>query len=263
MLADVATLAPKHHGFKPLYENPTSLRILAHIYLILEYLAIDYGTPDQHETWHRAAQNVCSAYIHYIEGIDKFLLIPLYVCNLSPDLASHVMAQVMPFIDNINERSQTLKLMEECHLDVFNILDQYTQYQLRELRDGRPPPDGTQSAEVHLLEPDKRYMWPAQRIRLLEEAEPTLEQQTAATCGEWYILASGHWSETFEMLLDVAENFLRMSSVLPLHSKANAPSPHQPNPVPRPNRPHPTPAPLQNLSRENRSPLWCARRRVQ
>lgn len=191
-----------------MYEDATALRILAHIFIVLEYLGVDQASDTEHTTWQRQAQNVCAAYSEYLFDIDKWLLVPLYACKLSPKLAGHVVAKTMPMMITPEQRQHCMQLMEECHMDVVSILAQHTDYALNAMRLASDTRDDASAPKPQLLEPTMDLMWPGSRVRLPRELEPDPQEEAAIASGQWYMFVTEHWSETFDAVLNILETLL-------------------------------------------------------
>lgn len=195
---------------KALHQEATALRVLAHMFIILEYLKVEYSSGSEHHEQHQMAENICAAYAEYLLVVDKWLLIPQYASHLSPRLAGHVMAKTMPLMLTDSQREGCIKIMQECQMDVVSILGQHTQYSLQDLREDSTELSGTGVAELKLLESKSDSMWPGKQIKLPAESVPSQQDDAAIASGQWYLFAEGHWMETFEALLEIAETFLSM-----------------------------------------------------
>ena len=208
-MPDQRTSSTTVKGLKALYRDATALRILAHMFLILNYLDDNQDTEAEQPIWQLSAQNVCAAYIHHLFENGKLLLIPLYACNLSENFAGHVLAKTMSVIRTDPEREQCIARMEECGIDAYAVLARHTQYTLRDLRDSSSSLSTADAPRLRLLEPTSDSMWPGKRIKLPDEVDPNIQEDAAIASGQWYLFTPGHWVETFAALLDIAENFLR------------------------------------------------------
>lgn len=195
-------------GASNICKDLDSLRILTHMFLIFKIMGVDYAPEGLNVSWQTAAQNVCTAYIQFLSDAGKSLLIPYYACNLSNELAAHVMARVMTAIVGDHQRRACIEIMTECHMDVVGVLQQHAQHALRSFRAGADAPDGGEATPISLLEDIQDDMWPTKRISSPIEDEPDAGEEVLKACGEWFVLIPANWFESFESLLDIIENML-------------------------------------------------------
>ena len=186
--------------------DPEALRILTHIFIVFRLLGVRYAHGQIHDLWSEAAENVCAWYVQLLYSTQDYHLIPVYACNVHPDLGAHVTAKTMTAIQDDQQRAHFLRSMEECHMDVFGILDLQMQYAFGWFTNNEELDEDV--AYLQLLEDAEGPMWPGKRIQSSETLELTDREEILLSCGEWFTLAHGEWFNTFNSLLQIMEHFL-------------------------------------------------------
>ncbi|KAL9050986.1 MAG: hypothetical protein Q9162_006306 [Coniocarpon cinnabarinum] len=209
--ADTSTLnLSRQQTGKPIIDDSQALRILAHVFIISKYLGIQYGSEFEHVQNERVAQNICAAYAQHLFNTGKWQLIPLYACNLSEDLAAHVMAKTMPVMLTDEQRKNCVRMMEDCQMDVLGVLTRQTQYAIEDLRNEAAVSEQKLITSLELLQRTEEEIWPNKRIAVPPATDLSGNDDAALASAQWYLYVSGYWAETFEALLDIVETFLTL-----------------------------------------------------
>jgi nuclear pore complex protein Nup107 len=101
-------------------ENPDSLRMIAHLQLLLKSLGY---LADAYQSNVDVMENNIAAYIGWLENEGKFALTPLYASKLSPARAARSMGAIAVHITDPAERGLQVKLMKQYAIDIPDVLD--------------------------------------------------------------------------------------------------------------------------------------------
>ena len=99
--------------------NPDSLRLIAHLQLLLKSLGYLEEAYNNHIN---SMENNIVAYIGWLHKEGKNQLIPLYASNLSPERAASVMGAIVMDITDPVERNRQVRLMENYGISVSDFL---------------------------------------------------------------------------------------------------------------------------------------------
>lgn len=171
--------------------EPHSLRILAHIAIVIQTLRGGRTLPEEEQA---AEDHVIDAYIHVLRAAGKRDMIPLYASLMQKERYRCTMARVMEDVRASSERGIMIDLMLGRGMEVVDTLDFLYVNTLTNLMAVKAHVRG-----VNILEPyTEKDHWPGQRIKLGSLPSQVGEYEDEFVMSlQWLQRLKGYWMETF------------------------------------------------------------------
>ncbi|KAI9735174.1 MAG: Nucleoporin nup84 [Cirrosporium novae-zelandiae] len=172
-------------------DNAQTLRIMAHMLLILQSVLAQQVTNDQRI----AIDNVVVAYIQFLKISRKMELIPLYASFLDEERKRTVLGRVFIDVTDFSERQVLVKLMDEFKINVLDVVT--TQLQLHR-NDASQREENTHIVQVQFLEKRGEYVMPVVKSDFIGN-KVNDDAELIIRCFEWYLHLKGHWRQTMKV----------------------------------------------------------------
>lgn len=169
--------------------DPRSLRIIAHISLVLQVLRDHDLQPAEQDI----EDNVVDAYIQELRSAGKRDNTPIYASRLQKERYTISLSRVFQDISSPREREELLSLVQGFNLSPKAILWELTNYLQDELFTLVRDPKG-----ISILEPTADDVYPGQRIQIgALPSEVSPQEEAFVMSYQWFQELEGHWTETF------------------------------------------------------------------
>jgi nuclear pore complex protein Nup107 len=193
-------------------DDPLSIRVVAHIAIILKGLGCDFGLP--RSSRRQALERVIVEHIGNLMDAGKRDAVPVYVALLSEQRGWETLAKHLTEVKEENEQVKLLRLMGEYDLNIGKILSY--QYQHAIAASGIYEKDAVGGMHLNTVDKlgylaeDSSVQWPGQAIQQPDpEADITEAEDAIIRSIEWYKHVPAMWCETFDGINQALIQFLR------------------------------------------------------
>ncbi|KAI1505327.1 nuclear pore protein 84/107 [Biscogniauxia marginata] len=199
----------------PQLNDHKSLRVLAHVYLLISSLDSLQGDGYVNVEQRRAQENVISAYVSTLRLKGMIDLMPLYCSRLEGDRAFFTLSRNISGVVDFRDREMLLRIMEKLGMDIAKFIEFQPRSVLRlsANTEQRSPAFGGLSIFTN-DPPTLKYGRPLKPDFFGDEPDglDAVDEQLIQSM-EWFMLVDGLWDEVFQVGTTIYKRFLKQSNL--------------------------------------------------